>query len=122
MARFLLPSLHPPFGCPVSAQPECGGTVRSVIDMTKLARRAFLGQLGACATGAIAGGLALSEAAHAAKPFAASGLRGSLDATQFGVRPDAFDDQSRLLQKVLDKAAREDRPVFLPPGVYIVSN
>ncbi|MEO0547797.1 MAG: TIGR03808 family TAT-translocated repetitive protein [Pseudomonadota bacterium] len=90
--------------------------------MTKLVRRAFLGQLGACATGAVAGGLALSEAAHAAKPFAASGLRGSLDATQFGVRPDAFDDQSRLLQKVLDKAAREDRPVFLPPGVYIVSN
>ncbi len=49
-------------------------------------------------------------------------LRGSLDASQFGVRPDAHDDQSQLLQRVLDKAAVEDKPVFLPPGTYVVSN
>ncbi len=49
-------------------------------------------------------------------------LRGSVDASKFGVRPDAYDDQSKLLQKVLDRAAKDDKPVFLPPGTYVVSN
>ena len=49
-------------------------------------------------------------------------MRGTLDATQYGVRPDAHDDQSQILQKVLDRAASEDKPVFLPPGRYVVSN
>ena len=55
--------------------------------MAKLARRAFLGHLGA----GLAGSLALATPARAAKPLCGlQGLRGSLDATQFGVRPDAF--------------------------------
>ncbi|MEE9315155.1 MAG: TIGR03808 family TAT-translocated repetitive protein [Rhizobiaceae bacterium] len=56
------------------------------------------------------------------KPLKLAGLRGALDASQFGVRPDAFDDQSTFLQKVLDKASKENKPVFLPPGTYVVSN
>ncbi|MEL6946037.1 MAG: TIGR03808 family TAT-translocated repetitive protein, partial [Pseudomonadota bacterium] len=92
--------------------------------MVDQARRSFLGHAARLlATGGAATTLgALPATAQAVKPFGASGLRGSLDATQFGVRPGAFDDQSQLLQKVLDRAAREDRPVFLPPGVYVVSN
>ncbi|MEL7273067.1 MAG: TIGR03808 family TAT-translocated repetitive protein [Pseudomonadota bacterium] len=49
-------------------------------------------------------------------------LRGALDVTQFGVRPDASDDQSVLLQKVLEAASREDKAVMVPPGRYLVSN
>lgn len=49
-------------------------------------------------------------------------LRGALDATQLGVRPDASDDQSVFLQKVLDKASEENKPVYLPPGRYLVAN
>lgn len=49
-------------------------------------------------------------------------LRGALDVTSFGVRPDASDDQSVLFQAMLDAASRENKPVMLPPGRYIVSN
>lgn len=51
-----------------------------------------------------------------------TGLRGTLDATSLGVRPDSYDDQSQILQKILDRAASEDKPVFLPPGIYTASN
>jgi len=49
-------------------------------------------------------------------------LRGSLDVTQHGMRPDAFDDQSKVLQNVLDRASAENKPLFLPPGTYVASN
>lgn len=49
-------------------------------------------------------------------------LRGALDATQFGVRPDTSDDQSSFFQGILDKASKEDKPVYLPPGNYRISN
>ncbi|MEP1206677.1 MAG: TIGR03808 family TAT-translocated repetitive protein [Rhizobiaceae bacterium] len=85
-------------------------------------RRQFLTSLtGAGAAGAIVPVFG-TFAASAADDLQRANLRGSLDASQFGVRPDAHDDQSQLLQKVLDKAAAEDKPVFLPPGTYIVSN
>lgn len=51
-----------------------------------------------------------------------SDLRGSLSATDSGLRPGAVDDQSDLLQTALDEAAAERRPLFLPPGRYEVSN
>jgi len=54
--------------------------------------------------------------------FQVADLRGALDASQFGVRPDNYDDQSQLLQKVLEQASSENKPVFLPPGRYVVSN
>ena len=77
-------------------------------------RRAFLSGFAAST---------LSFPAFAAKPaLQVADLRGSLDVSQFGVRPDAYDDQSKLLQRVLDKAAAQDKPVFLPPGTYVVSN
>jgi uncharacterized secreted repeat protein (TIGR03808 family) len=40
------------------------------------------------------------------------------DATHYGVRPGSPDDQTRLLQRALDEAARAGAPLALPPGVY----
>ncbi|MAW85608.1 MAG: TIGR03808 family TAT-translocated repetitive protein [Phyllobacteriaceae bacterium] len=72
----------------------------------------------------------LPAAAAAAVPFQASArtlfenaaMRGSIPASELGVRPGALDDQSRVFQRMLDEAARRGQPVFLPPGEYPVSN
>jgi uncharacterized secreted repeat protein (TIGR03808 family) len=40
------------------------------------------------------------------------------DATQYGVRPGSPDDQTKLLQRAIDEAARAQVPLVLPPGVY----
>lgn len=70
--------------------------------------------------------LAASESSSAAKqgeiPFSLADLRGTANANELGLRPGAIDDQSRTLQTILDKAVQEDKPVFLPPGNYFVSN
>jgi uncharacterized secreted repeat protein (TIGR03808 family) len=63
----------------------------------------------------VAGALAVSpEAAHAAPPTSTLGR----DATQYGVRPGSPDDQTRVLQRAIDDAARAQVPLALPPGVY----
>lgn len=49
-------------------------------------------------------------------------MRGSIDAVEFGVRPAAYDDQSRAFERMLQKSSDTDTPVFLPAGVYVVSN
>ncbi|NRB32557.1 MAG: TIGR03808 family TAT-translocated repetitive protein, partial [Rhizobiaceae bacterium] len=86
-------------------------------------RRHFLKSLTSAGLVLPAIGTVAPTLAHASKPdLQSSDLRGSLDASKFGVRPDAFDDQSQLLQRVLDQAASEDKPVYLPPGTYVVSN
>jgi uncharacterized secreted repeat protein (TIGR03808 family) len=56
----------------------------------------------------------LSGAAALAVPISAYGI----DATQFGVRPGAPDDQSRALQRAIDQAARTRAPLILAPSVY----
>jgi len=60
--------------------------------------------------------------AQAAGPLAVASIRGSIDATQHGINPGSHDDQSRTLQRILDRASKADKPVFLPPGTYVVSN
>lgn len=77
-----------------------------------LNRRTFL--VGAAAAGAVA------TPVYAKVRIA--DLRGSLDATHFGARPGAVDDQSRVLQNAIDSATAERRPLFIPPGRYLVSN
>lgn len=75
-------------------------------------------------------GLALSAAAGAAAPSRAAGLagiekasmRGSLDAAEFGVRPDGFDDQSKTFSRMLRAAEERGIPVQLQPGTFVVSN
>jgi uncharacterized secreted repeat protein (TIGR03808 family) len=49
-------------------------------------------------------------------------LRGSIDAVDFGLRPAAYDDQSRSFEEMLQKSSDTDVPVFLPAGTYVVSN
>ena len=49
-------------------------------------------------------------------------MRGSIDATELGIRPGAFDDQSKAFAKILQQAADRDTPLFIPPGIYVVSN
>jgi uncharacterized secreted repeat protein (TIGR03808 family) len=39
-----------------------------------------------------------------------------------GLRPNVLVDQGPILQRLLEEAAAEDRPVILPPGRFIVSN
>lgn len=41
-----------------------------------------------------------------------------LDATQFGLRPGASEDQSQRLQVALGEAAKRSAPLLLPPGRY----
>jgi uncharacterized secreted repeat protein (TIGR03808 family) len=78
-----------------------------------LDRRTFL-------SGAI--GIAALAPASANAAFEPVLLRGSIDANARGIVPGAAGDQGRALQVLLAEAAKEDRPVFLPPGRYIVSN
>jgi uncharacterized secreted repeat protein (TIGR03808 family) len=81
-------------------------------------RRLFLAH--ACAT-----------ALSAATPFAAraqtrrllgTGLRGTRSATDFGVTPDADADQSAAFQAMLNMAAAEGAALFLPGGIYVLSD
>src|SRR5580692_3843053 len=65
---------------------------------------------------ASAGALAVSRQAIAAQPISTLGR----DATQYGLRPGSQDDQTKVLQRAIDEAARAQVPLALPPGVYRV--
>ena len=70
--------------------------------------------IGASAAGA-AGALAMSlDAAHAAQLTSMLGH----DAKQYGVHPGSPNDQTTVLQRAIDEAARAQVPLALPPGVY----
>jgi uncharacterized secreted repeat protein (TIGR03808 family) len=64
-----------------------------------------------------AGALATSDTAHAAQLTSVLGC----DATQYGARPGSPDDQTKILQRAIDEAARAQVPLVLPPGVYRTS-
>jgi uncharacterized secreted repeat protein (TIGR03808 family) len=70
--------------------------------------------LGASAVGA-AGALAMAPEVARATPLTSTLGR---DATQYGVRPNVSDDQTRLLQRAIDEATRVQAPLALPPGLY----
>jgi uncharacterized secreted repeat protein (TIGR03808 family) len=77
-----------------------------------LHRRHFIGL-----TAAGAGALAIAPlGANAAQPMSALGR----DASQYGLRPGSPDDQTKILQRAIDDAARALVPLALPPGVYRV--
>jgi uncharacterized secreted repeat protein (TIGR03808 family) len=69
--------------------------------------------LNASAAG-IAGAVVASDAARAAPPTSTLGR----DATQYGVRPNSPEDQTRALQRAIDDAAKAQAPLALPPGIY----
>src|SRR6266850_3602786 len=62
-----------------------------------------------------AGALAMSADAARGAPLTSALGR---DATQYGVRPGSPDDQTKVLQRAIDEAARARVPLALPPGVY----
>lgn len=84
-------------------------------------RRNFLGSLG---LGGLGGTLSVPTLASSLETdrITLADLRGSYNANQSGLRPGAANDQSKLLQKILNDASKSDKPVFLPPGNYFVSN
>ncbi|MGJ4949203.1 TIGR03808 family TAT-translocated repetitive protein [Bradyrhizobium sp. HKCCYLS20291] len=65
-----------------------------------------------------AGALALPMDTAQAVPLIATLGR---DATQYGVKPNSPDDQTRTLQRAIDEAARAQAPLALPPGIYRTS-
>lgn len=76
-----------------------------------LNRRHLIG----ASTAGIAGALAVPADAARAAPL--TSLLGR-DATQYGVRPGASEDQTRALQRAIDESARAQMPLALPPGIY----
>ena len=76
-----------------------------------LNRRHLIG----ASTAGIAGALAIPADAARAAPL--TSLLGR-DATQYGVRPGSSEDQTRVLQRAIDEAARAQMPLALPPGIY----
>ncbi len=75
-------------------------------------RRLFAAFAGAASAGA-------TTPAAAREPFAAAPVpRAEIDATTFGVRPNADIDQSTILQSAITRAAAAGSLLRLPPGVY----
>ena len=70
--------------------------------------------IGASAAGAASALVTSPDFARAAQLTSALGR----DATQYGVRPGSPDDQTKVLQRAIDEAARAQVPLALPPGVY----
>ncbi|MBL8583069.1 MAG: TIGR03808 family TAT-translocated repetitive protein [Rhizobiaceae bacterium] len=79
-------------------------------------------QLLRATTGFAVLGLACPAMAADLSGIALTAMRGSIDATELGVRPGALDDQSKAFARLLKRADETDTPIFLPPGVYRVSN
>ncbi|MFZ1813256.1 MAG: TIGR03808 family TAT-translocated repetitive protein [Rhizobiaceae bacterium] len=80
-------------------------------------RRHFLGMAALAA-----GSATVPTGAFASSAFDLAELRGSLNAADFGLADGSSDDQSRALQRAIDAASLTNRPIFLPPGNYHVSN
>ncbi|MDE1992580.1 MAG: TIGR03808 family TAT-translocated repetitive protein [Rhizobiaceae bacterium] len=82
-------------------------------------RRAFMAYIAAtAATGVVA---PRAFAAPLAKIDNAE-MRGPIDAIAFKTTPGTTDMRSGKLQAMIDSAARDNAPAFLPPGNYEVSN
>jgi uncharacterized secreted repeat protein (TIGR03808 family) len=73
----------------------------------------------------LAGLVALPVAAQAKNRdplFAAADFRGGLDASHYGVVPDALGADAKAFNRLLLDASARNMPVFLPPGIYRLSN
>ncbi|AVA20745.1 MULTISPECIES: TIGR03808 family TAT-translocated repetitive protein [unclassified Rhizobium] len=82
-------------------------------------RRAFLAYIAASAATDLFASHAF--AAPLAK-IAGAEMRGPIDAIAYRATPGTSDIRSGKLQAMIDNAARNNAPVFLPPGNYDVSN
>lgn len=80
-------------------------------------RRIFLSGLAGTAS------LAFTQSAFSASAALKDAkIRGSLNAVEAGLLPDAFDPQSRIFQDMLNRASDSDEAIFLPAGDYLLSN
>src|SRR5690349_11160917 len=79
-------------------------------------RRAFLA--GGAAVGSVLIGGPVGASSRSDTITAS--LRGTLDATEFGLQPGSREDQSRAFSKLLNDADGEE--IFLPAGRYFLSN
>ncbi|MFS8111621.1 TIGR03808 family TAT-translocated repetitive protein [Rhizobium jaguaris] len=82
-------------------------------------RRAFIAYIAASAA---AGLFAQRTVAAPLAKIAAADMRGPIDAIAYKATPGTSDIRSGKLQAMIDNAARNNAPVFLPPGNYDVSN
>jgi len=71
---------------------------------------------------ALVGGALAGPALAPRRLFAATPTSGALDAGEAGLRAGIAEDQGAVLTEALLDAARAGRPLFLPPGRYLVSN
>ena len=83
-----------------------------------LDRRRFL----TATAGFAVAGLAVPAQAAKLNGIETASMRGSINAAELGLHPGALDDQSKAFNRMLAKASGTDAPVFVPPGVYVVSN
>lgn len=73
----------------------------------------------------LAGLVALPVAAQAKSRdplFSSADFRGGLDASHYGVTPDALGADAKAFNRLLREASSRDMPVFLPPGIYRLSD
>jgi uncharacterized secreted repeat protein (TIGR03808 family) len=77
-----------------------------------LSRRLFLASAACMVLPAAAGAASLGEAR----------MRGSLNAVDVGLLPGVRDQQSRVFQDMLARAAELDEALFLPAGDYVIAN
>ena len=66
-----------------------------------------------------AAGMVAASPARGAPAVSSIGALG-FDAAHFGLRPGSPDDQSRVLQRAVEEAARSRAPLTIAPGVYRV--
>ncbi|WP_047463280.1 TIGR03808 family TAT-translocated repetitive protein [Rhizobium rhizogenes] len=84
-----------------------------------LQRRAFIAYIAATAA---AGLLAPRSFAAPLAKIAGAEMRGPIDAIVYKTKPGTSDVRSGKLQAMIDSAARDNLPLFLPPGNYNISN
>ncbi|MBB3608741.1 TIGR03808 family TAT-translocated repetitive protein [Rhizobium sp. BK602] len=81
-------------------------------------RRAFIASVASAAAGLLAPRVLAAPLAR----MADAEMRGPIDAIAYRSVPGSSDIKSGKLQAMIDTAARNNRPLFLPPGNYEVSN
>ncbi|NYJ15108.1 putative secreted repeat protein (TIGR03808 family) [Rhizobium leguminosarum] len=74
------------------------------------------------AAAAVAGGTVPRASAATLAAAGQPDLRGAIDAVEYRAIPESGDRKTRNLQQMIEQAARENVPVFLPPGTYRISN
>lgn len=70
----------------------------------------------------MAAGLPTLARADANPLMAAASFRGSLSPGDYGVEPNAVDPAAKAFARMLKDASARNLPVFLPPGIYLVSD